>query len=564
MNITSEANEQRRTNFAALRWDAAWIDPAVRRMAETAARQSGLTVEAWMERAIRRVCGMPAALDLARAAEQPTAPAAKGFSAMLSGARAETKAEEAPAPAPAEPRSETAAPRLFAETEREPMAFRERIDTPPNKTRRSRPAPPERGGSRVISMVGAAGIAAVLAIVAVALIREGGSPPANHEVANSDASSEQTVSTLPPVSALDSAPMRVSQNATDHSATFAAVPPPIEPAANDQGQDQDQADATPAKTDDPATESAAAAPAAPSSAPANTQPVQMAALPAQTQTTATTAPPAEEAQKPTVTPPTPERAATTATTAPAAPAAPAATQAAALPPQTPPTVAPPTQIATAATAAPPPMPAPPANSAQTQSDIKIAASLVPLVKEGDHVAEYRLGILYALGKGVPHDYNQAATLLHRSAESGLPEAEYDYGVLCDKGLGVPRDSAEAARWYGKAAQQGHPPAALNLGYAYAEGLGVTRNLPEAAHWFHRAAEAGLVNAQFNLAYMYEQGAGVSKSTVDAYAWYTIAAEKDDQGAQEALQRIEAKMSVRELTAAKARVRTIKRNIRVLN
>jgi TPR repeat protein len=55
---------------------------------------------------------------------------------------------------------------------------------------------------------------------------------------------------------------------------------------------------------------------------------------------------------------------------------------------------------------------------------------------------------------------------------------------------------------------------------------------------------------------------VSKSSIDAYAWYSLAAEKGDQGAQDALQRVEATMSVRELGQAKSREKTIKRSIRV--
>lgn len=78
------------------------------------------------------------------------------------------------------------------------------------------------------------------------------------------------------------------------------------------------------------------------------------------------------------------------------------------------------------------------------------------------------------------------------------------------------------------------------------------------------AEAGLINAQFNLAYMYEQGAGIAKSPVDAYAWYSVAAEKGDQGAQQAVERIASRMTPRDLQAAKARIKVVKRSIRIQN
>jgi Sel1 repeat len=197
-------------------------------------------------------------------------------------------------------------------------------------------------------------------------------------------------------------------------------------------------------------------------------------------------------------------------------------------------------------------------------EAQVAAALDARAKAGDPIAEFRLGILYAVGQGVPRDYARAASLLRASAESGFADAQYDYGTLCDKGLGVARDAAEAARWYAKAAQQGHAPAALNLGYAYARGVGVVRNLSEAARWFRLAAGAGQVNAQFNLAYMYEQGAGVAKSQIEAYAWYSVAAAKGDRESQQGMARIAARLAPHEMQLAATRSDVIKRSIAVPN
>ena len=59
MSLNPDAHDPKRANLTALRWDSAVIDPALRRMAEIAAQRAGLSVEAWMERAIRKACGMP-------------------------------------------------------------------------------------------------------------------------------------------------------------------------------------------------------------------------------------------------------------------------------------------------------------------------------------------------------------------------------------------------------------------------------------------------------------------------------------------------------------------------
>jgi hypothetical protein len=204
----------------------------------------------------------------------------------------------------------------------------------------------------------------------------------------------------------------------------------------------------------------------------------------------------------------------------------------------------------------PPIPAePPAAAAPDQepSDpAELAHWLEPRATRGDALAQYRLGTMYSLGKGVALDYARAAPLLRAAAESGLAEAEYDYGVLCEKGNGVPKDAVQAVAWYRKAATQGNANAALSLGYAYAKGYGVDSNTTEAAQWFRRAAELGLVDAQYNLGWLYEHGEGVARSPVDAYAWYRLAAARGDKAAQGAADRIGRELSARQLRDAQAR------------
>ncbi|MGH6989259.1 MAG: hypothetical protein ACREE3_05140, partial [Stellaceae bacterium] len=72
MSAASDMPPPRRTDLSLLRWDAAWIDPAVRRMAEAAARQADLPIEIWMERAIRSACGMPKMAPPPSEAPRPT------------------------------------------------------------------------------------------------------------------------------------------------------------------------------------------------------------------------------------------------------------------------------------------------------------------------------------------------------------------------------------------------------------------------------------------------------------------------------------------------------------
>ena len=80
--------------------------------------------------------------------------------------------------------------------------------------------------------------------------------------------------------------------------------------------------------------------------------------------------------------------------------------------------------------------------------------------------EYRRGVQFAEGDGVPQDYARAARFYRLAAEKGLAAAQYALGYLYATGKGVPRDFKQAAIWYRKAALQDDPEAQNNLGALY--------------------------------------------------------------------------------------------------
>ena len=66
------------------------------------------------------------------------------------------------------------------------------------------------------------------------------------------------------------------------------------------------------------------------------------------------------------------------------------------------------------------------------------------------------------------------------AQSGDPSAQYRLGVMYAEGKGVASNDAEAALWFERAAEQGEPMAQYNLGASYVEGTGVRKDLVTAA------------------------------------------------------------------------------------
>ena len=119
--------------------------------------------------------------------------------------------------------------------------------------------------------------------------------------------------------------------------------------------------------------------------------------------------------------------------------------------------------------------------------------------------------------------SREAVGLRAAAERGAPVAQYQLGLRYAMGDGVPRDPAQAVRWYREAAQRGLAPAQYQLGLRYANGDGVERDFVEAVKWYQRAAEQGVAFAQFNLGVRYANGQGVERDPLQAYQWFSLAA-----------------------------------------
>ncbi|MFI8033732.1 tetratricopeptide repeat protein [Acinetobacter sp. ABJ_C3_5] len=82
--------------------------------------------------------------------------------------------------------------------------------------------------------------------------------------------------------------------------------------------------------------------------------------------------------------------------------------------------------------------------------------------QGFALAQTKLGLLYATGKGVPQDYTIANKWWLKAAEQGDGEAQNNIGYSYANGWGVPKDIEVAKQWYLKAIAQGDKTAQINL------------------------------------------------------------------------------------------------------
>jgi len=120
------------------------------------------------------------------------------------------------------------------------------------------------------------------------------------------------------------------------------------------------------------------------------------------------------------------------------------------------------------------------------------------------------------------DYAKAVELWRPLAESGDVTAQYRLGNMYADGKGVARDDKAALSWFQRAAEQGDPASQYNVGVSYASGTGAAQNDAEAAKWFRRAADQGMGVAQLNLGLLYAAGRGVPQDNVAAMTWLQLA------------------------------------------
>jgi uncharacterized protein len=85
----------------------------------------------------------------------------------------------------------------------------------------------------------------------------------------------------------------------------------------------------------------------------------------------------------------------------------------------------------------------------------------PLAEQGNAVAQYNLGGMYAYGRGVPQDYKTALKWWRLAAEQGNANAQFNLGLMYGNGTGVIQDNVYAHMWWNIAASSGNKVAVKN-------------------------------------------------------------------------------------------------------
>ncbi|MBM4315191.1 MAG: sel1 repeat family protein [Deltaproteobacteria bacterium] len=144
------------------------------------------------------------------------------------------------------------------------------------------------------------------------------------------------------------------------------------------------------------------------------------------------------------------------------------------------------------------------------------------------------------------------------AGKGDADAQFKLGLMYYLGRGVVRDYPEALDWFRKAARQGNPYAQYNVGYMYEKGEGTPQDFGEAALYYRQAAERGNRLAQYTLGYLYEKGQGVPQDEIHALMWYNLAATQGETKARAARDRVTVWMTPAQIAEAQRLAREFKR------
>ncbi|MEM9478525.1 MAG: tetratricopeptide repeat protein [Verrucomicrobiota bacterium] len=170
---------------------------------------------------------------------------------------------------------------------------------------------------------------------------------------------------------------------------------------------------------------------------------------------------------------------------------------------------------------------------------------------GDAEGEARVAQYYDEGKGVTADPVKATRIYRKAALRGHLPSMVTLSRRYFGGSGLDADPVAAVGWLTRASQLGSTEAQVLLGLRYEIGDATFKDLNEAGKLYSRAAAAGNPEGDYHLGRLYRDGLGTEADPVRAYVLFSMA--QADARAQDALMKLERKLSASQLLAAKTKL-----------
>lgn len=164
--------------------------------------------------------------------------------------------------------------------------------------------------------------------------------------------------------------------------------------------------------------------------------------------------------------------------------------------------------------------------------------------------EVLVATAYLTGGTVRQDYGKAVNWYVTAAGAGDGAACAKLAYLYDRGIGVSADQAESLKGLQRAADLNDAPSLYQLGMKYETGTNVSMDFVQARKLYEQASHLGLAQAFAALGAIYSEGRGVKPDQEKALAYYFVAANNNVTGAQKKVDELSAKLSAKQITAAK--------------
>ena len=161
-------------------------------------------------------------------------------------------------------------------------------------------------------------------------------------------------------------------------------------------------------------------------------------------------------------------------------------------------------------------------------------------EDGNMVADWYLGHMYRLGRGVPADTAISYSYFQRVSDQFNPDEQDPYRlritvdakirVADDLRLGIPaaklkaNPQAAARTYLQMATNYGHPRAFYGLGVMNIEGEGVKENPQQGLKWLNAAVRKHSAEAAAYLGELCAKGEIVPQDDTKALTWYLVAAQ----------------------------------------
>ena len=162
-------------------------------------------------------------------------------------------------------------------------------------------------------------------------------------------------------------------------------------------------------------------------------------------------------------------------------------------------------------------------------------------EDGDAEAQFHLGALYANGRGVKFDLDEATQWLTKAADQN------DFSAMTLLGwITLQQEDGEsgikAMEWYQKSAEAGDIDAQCSIGDLHITGAaGIEPNAKAMLYWYEQAANQHHPKAQYQLGKILAEGKFITPNDEGAFRWLSMAIMNGSEPAQKELQMLTARI-----------------------